>query len=100
MSEDLRWAIGLIVTVGVFLVGTIIATFRHLAGRISNGDAELHARINKVREDYVRRADLDGHIQRLDRNVDDLREEIRQSRTETNQRLDTLIAAMTKRHGD
>lgn len=66
---------------------------------ISEGDDKLHDRVNRVRDEYVRRTDLDSHLQRLDKNVDDLRADIKQSRTEMNQRLDALIAAMKSSDG-
>lgn len=34
---------------------------------------ELHERVNRVREEYVRRDDLDGHLQRIDQRINELR---------------------------
>jgi hypothetical protein len=79
MEADLRWFIGIAVSVALTLVGAIITAFRNLAGRISTGDRELHNRIDDVKEKYVRRDDLDGHIGRLDQNVREIREEMREN---------------------
>ena len=79
MEADLRWFIGIAVSVALTLVGAIITAFRNLAGRISAGDRELHQRIDEVKEKYVRRDDLDGHIGRLDQNVREIREEMREN---------------------
>jgi uncharacterized protein (DUF927 family) len=79
MEADLRWFIGIAVSVSLALVGAIITAFRNLAGRISTGDRELHNRIDEVKEKYVRRDDLDGHIGRLDQNVREIREEMREN---------------------
>lgn len=35
------------------------------------GNSETHSRIIDVKDKYVRRADLDGHIQRLESHVRD-----------------------------
>lgn len=35
---------------------------RNLVNKIDTGDADLHHRINEVREKYVRRDDLDQHL--------------------------------------
>lgn len=94
--DMLNWIIGTGLSV-IAIIGGIIARDRQLTRLISEGDDKLHDRINRVRDDYVRRVDLDGQIARLDKNVDELRDEIRQSRNETNQRLDAIIAAVAKR---
>ena len=50
---DLKWLLGLLATFAV----TLIAAFRHLAGKVSAGDATLHGKIDDVKEKYVRRDD-------------------------------------------
>ncbi|GGA23840.1 hypothetical protein [Neptunicoccus cionae] len=88
MESDLKWVIGLGISLGVTFATALIASFRNLAGRVSNGDRDLHKRIDNVKDNYVRRDDLDGHIQRLDGNVRDLREEMRENHKQ-------VIAALT-----
>lgn len=79
MNPDLQWALGIVAAIVSTIVTAMIATFRNLAGRISTGNREVHQRIDDIKEKYVRRDDLDGHIQRLDSNVRDLREEMREN---------------------
>lgn len=87
---------GIAVTMFVFFGGMLFSAFNNLSSRIKTGDDVLHDRLNRVRDDYVRRSDLDGHIQRLDNNVKDLREELRETRTETNHRLDAILATLSR----
>lgn len=106
MGDDLKWFIGIFVAM-FSLVGGIVARDRQVSKAITTGDqanndkaerqvADLHERINRVREDYVRRADLDGHIQRLDHSVELLRADVKESRAEMNHRLDNIITAISK----
>lgn len=73
MDNDLRWVIGLFVTIALALAGSIIGTFRHISAKIG----ALHTRVDEVKEKYVRRDDLDGHLTRMDKAVYELREEMR-----------------------
>lgn len=82
MEADLRWFIGIAVSVALALVTTIIAAFRNLAARISTLDRDMLKRIDDVKEKYVRRDDLDGHITRLDQGMREIREEMRENHTQ------------------
>lgn len=67
---------------------------------IKAGDDVLHERINRTRDEmnngYVRRADLDGHLQRIEKNLESLKADMKDERRETNTRLDVLLAAIRK----
>lgn len=78
MDPDLKWVIGIGVTVITFIIGLIAGSFRNLAGRITNNTAALHKRIDTVKDTYVRRDDLESHLQRIDSNIRDLRQEMRE----------------------
>lgn len=119
MGDDLKWLIGISVTFFLTFGGILLGAFYRVIGKIDSGDSNLskkidnesaalfagmkeanealHERVNRVRDEYVRRTDLDGHIQRLEKNVDDLRSDIKQSRHEMNDRLDRIITAMSKK---
>lgn len=91
MSNEFQWLIGeLIALVG--LIGGIIARDRQLMNKISDGDEKLHDRITKVQAEYVRRDDLNGHIQSIENSVNQMREEQR----ETNRRIDMLLTSLSK----
>ena len=66
---------------------------------ISDGDDKLHERINRTRDDmsnmYVKRADLDGHLQRIENSVASMRQEMREERRDTNSRLDAVLSAIS-----
>lgn len=99
--------IGVGVSASLGLLSLLIAAFNRLAGRIDRsgadlrskidtGHAELHARVNKVKDEYVRRDDLDRHMVRIDGNVNELRREISAAHKDTNDRLDKIMERLTK----
>lgn len=102
MSSEVIWIIS--TAFGLMtLIGGVIARDRYILGLISKNHegsikaiqeatSETHERINRVKDEYVRRVDLDGHIVRLDRSVNALAEEMRSSTVATNQRLDAILA--------
>lgn len=92
MGEDIKWLIGIGVTFGLAL----IASFRSLSASIKSGDDALHERINRTRDDYVRRVDLDVHIKQLRDSMKELKEETRESAKETNKRLDQVLAVLAQ----
>ncbi len=91
MSSGIEWLIGIVIA-AVSLIGGIIVRDRQVMRAINEGDEKLHQRINRVSDTYVRRDDLNGHIQSIENTVNQMREEQR----ETNRRIDALLAAMTK----
>lgn len=89
MDGDLKWVIGIVVSLTVTFATTLIAAFRNLANRITANNRELLGRIDEVKDNYVRRDDLNGHIDRIDRNLSELREETRENHRQ-------LLAAITR----
>lgn len=96
----------------VVIVGAVIARDRAITNTIhtnheaalkesNDGDDKLHSRINDVRETmtngYVRRDDLDGHLQRIEKGVTELRTEMREERRDTNTRLDAVLSAISNK---
>jgi septal ring factor EnvC (AmiA/AmiB activator) len=105
MGEDLKWAIGIAVTLtlgwGTILVGAfwrLVSMIRHVEDEVGNNSKDLHARINRVREDTVQKSDLDAHLNRLLNDMREIRDEHRQSRKDTNARLDALLSAIANRN--
>ncbi len=87
-------------TVILSIAGMLLAAFRALSSKIEkanselvkgikDGDDHLHERVNRVRDEYVKRVDLDGHMTRMETNVRELRDENREGTREINRRLDT-----------
>ncbi|MCA1241880.1 hypothetical protein LC092_05485 [Stappia stellulata] len=106
MDANLSWIVGSAMAL-VVMIGGIIARDRQLTRMvqdgdekstrmIQDGDEKLHDRINRVREDMVRRTDLDDHLQRVDKTLESLRHDIREQGKETTRRFDALLAAITK----
>lgn len=76
----------------VSMVGGIIIRDRQIIKMINMGDEKLHNRISQVEYHYVRRDDLNGHIQTIENTVNQMREEQR----ETNRRIDSVLTALSK----
>ncbi|MCZ8545087.1 hypothetical protein OOJ09_12910 [Mesorhizobium qingshengii] len=78
----------------VAIVSAIVASHRTTSDKIQKGDDALHDRINRVRDEYVRRIDLDSHMSRIETNVKELREEGREGNREINRRLDQVLTTL------
>ena len=83
-EEALRWLVGLSVTVILSIGGIAIGAFRAMSAKLDraveaiettmrNEDAQLHSRINQVKDTYVRRDDFDKHMDRMDRRLNEIR---------------------------
>lgn len=96
MGEDTKWLIGIAASMIVSFAVALIGSFKSLAASIKAGDDALHERINRTRDDYVRRVDLDGHVNQLRDGMKELRDETRESARETNKRLDQVLAALAQ----
>lgn len=90
MEGDLKWVVGIAISLTVAFATTIVAAFRNLSNRISSGNRDVHKRIDDVKDDYVRRDDLNGHIDRIDKNLRELRDETRQNHQQ-------LLEALTRK---
>lgn len=92
MGDDLKWLVGAIVTL-VTMIGGVIARDRHVMDAIKEGDEKLSDRLTKVQAEYVRRDDLNDHIQSMGSSIQQMREEQR----ETNRRIDNLLTVLSKK---
>jgi uncharacterized protein with von Willebrand factor type A (vWA) domain len=83
----------------VCCVGGVVARDRTILRLISEGDSKvqaatekkmdvLHERVNKTRDEFVRRDDLDGHLSRIEKSIGIMHEEQR----DMNKRLNEFIA--------
>ncbi|WP_273795179.1 hypothetical protein [Brucella intermedia] len=96
MNADLQWLIGTALGLATFFGGALLTTFRSLSAAIKNGDDQLHERVNRVRDEYVRRVDLDDHIRQLRDSMKEMRDETREGQKEMNKRLDQLLAMLAQ----
>lgn len=91
--DELQWLIGIGLTFVLAVGGIAIGAFRamsnkldrvasDLAKNVKAGDDQLHERVNRLRQDmsenYVRRADLDSHMKRLDDTLKEVRDDQKQ----------------------
>ena len=105
MGDDLKWVIGIAVTLtlgwGTILIGAfwrLVSMIRRVEDEVDGNSKELHARINRVREDTVQKSDLDGHLTRLSNDMREMRQEHREATKDTNARLDALLSAIANRN--
>jgi hypothetical protein len=92
----IEWLLGFAIA-AITLVGGIIARDRSLMSTIQKGDDALHERINRTRDDYVRRVDLDGHLTRLDETMKDMRVDMKDHNSDVTGRIDKLILALSNK---
>lgn len=108
MGEDIKWLIGISVTIFLFWASMlggvfwrIMATIKRVEDQVKEGDNALHARVNRLREDTVSKSDLSALGNDLREGMREMRQEHRKSSDNTNARLDTLLAAIaTRNHGE
>lgn len=77
MSEELRWLVGVAVTQVGVVAGILIVAFRSLSQARAEGDDKLHERINRVKDEYVRRVDLDQRLTHFERQQEEMRTDIK-----------------------
>lgn len=96
MGDDLNWLIGISASLGVSFIIALVGSFRSLSATIKYGDDQLHERINRVRDEYVKRVDYDDQMNEIKMNIKEIRDELRDGTNETNKRLDQVLAALVK----
>lgn len=69
-----------------------------MEARTDNKIGELHTRLNSVKDTYVRRSDLDGHISRMENGINSLAKDMRDHAKETTSRLDRIIDNFTMKN--
>lgn len=55
----------------------------------------LHNRVNRIRDEFVRRDDLATHLAQFDKRLDEMRDELRRSAEKTDKRLDAILQQLT-----
>lgn len=86
MDDDLKWLIGVALTLAVFVGTTLRVMFVNLSAKI----AKSHERIDKVKDDYVRRDDLDARLAPISQQLTELRGDLR----DHNDRVVTALAEL------
>lgn len=106
MEPDLKWIAGIAVTIALAWTSALIGAFwrlmamiRGVERRVEDSEKEIHGRIDRVREDKVNKADLDGHLKRLSDDMREMRQEQREATKDTNARLDALLSAIASGRG-
>jgi len=75
----------------------MIATEREVSEKAIQMASDLiHDRINRIRDDYVRRDDLQGHLVRIDKQFDDMRAQIQRGQETTEKKLDAIQSMLRK----
>ena len=92
METSIEWLIGTFLAF-IVAIGGVIMRDRQVMKAITDGDDKLNRRIDEAQSTFVRRDDLNGHIQSIENTVNSMREE----QQETNRRIDTLLFALTQK---
>jgi hypothetical protein len=74
MPDDIKWLIGTASALFLSIGGLVAGVMTRITTRMEKGDDRLHERINRVRDEFVRRDDLDGHMARVDRALTEMRD--------------------------
>lgn len=80
MSETDIWVILGVAIATIGAIGGLIVRDRNLHEHIDDGDDRLHARIDDLKDNYVRRDDLAAHVTRIERTVDEVKTDVRDMR--------------------
>jgi hypothetical protein len=88
------WIIGVGITIIVAFITALLAGFYRLSDAITRGDSDLHQRVNDVRDEYVRRADMDAQMARIDGSMRDIRTDMKEQYRDIQIRLDSVLAAL------
>ena len=98
MDEDLKWIIGITVSVGMVLLTTAVGGFWKVVAMIRQVEREaedesktLHSRINRLNERVVQKDDLAALQTRMETMNSEVRKELRDTTTQVTERLDRLI---------
>lgn len=93
MEDTVKWLLGYFLT----LVGAMWAYSRHVSQMIKAGDDALHERVNRTRDEYVRRSDYDAHSARIEGQIRDLRQDVKEGQKDINDRLDRIFTQIKER---
>lgn len=88
MSGWVELAIGVALSILTALIGFVIRAFYRLSAKISSGNKDIYARIDQVKDDYVRRDDFQLHMERQERQG----EKIEASVQKLDEKIDRLLA--------
>jgi uncharacterized protein YlxW (UPF0749 family) len=79
------------------LIGTFTAMVNQARDEADKEAKALHERINRVRDEYSKRTDLDAHVQQMNVALQGLAAEVRTHTQQSNTRLDNLVAVLVER---
>lgn len=71
MTVDFQWFFGLFFSALLIIMGAVIAQlFRRIA--------ELDRRVDKIKDDYLRRADADDKMGKIEKSVDEVKVNVKE----------------------
>jgi len=101
-NNDVLYIAGFAVSL-ISFIGGIVVRDRQVMRSINSGDSKLHERVDKVRDEYVRKDDLNAHIAAWTASMDRMHEtqnetnkRIENGQNEINRRIDSLLAQSAK----
>lgn len=108
--KDVLTILALFITVGGFFFGMFRWTVTRIEQRHSeavnltetrhteamNHIGQVNMRVNEVKDEYVKRSELDRDFKSLERRMESTERAIAESRAETNHRLDRMLTLLGK----
>ena len=64
--DGAKWIVGIFLTVATLVIGA----FYRLAAKMSKQHSDIYAKIDRIKDNYVRRDDFQTHMDRQDRQGD------------------------------
>lgn len=68
-----------------------------VADQIKSATDPIHERVNRIRDEFVRRDDLDGHLARWDKRFDEMRADMQRNNDEMKKTLKEITTMLRER---
>lgn len=81
------WMLGAGITLALGVGGWVVTALNRLSSRIEKQRDELHSRVNVVRDEYAKKAEVDALMSRLDRDISAIRADLAEVRAVILERL-------------
>ena len=79
------------------LMAMISGAKEDMTRQVKDNVDPLHDRVNRVRDEYVRRDDMDGHLARLDKRFDEFNQSMLRNNAHVEKRLDEIATLIRGR---
>lgn len=78
------------------LFGMVTKVQAEFSERVKVAVDPIHERINRVRDEFVRREDLDAHLRRFEKQIDEIKQNIKTSEERHSNRYDMIMQSINE----